>query len=198
MYSYPSFDKVCFALLASFSVMVLPNLRWGLVLLWRRWRFLLGLSLLIYFCSYTLAALERAELTSRWPWIVRRLIMMVGKRFNTLCRHMAMSKALGMEWYYFKGDLFVDSQNVNYHVRCRCKHLTHYKCACKTISYCSAYCQRENWRYRKESCYIFVITNCHSSVKWFLTIIVNSIIKKDSCNCYKIINIKNVMYYLYI
>ena len=78
--------------------------------------------------------------------------LMQGRRFKPLLHHMAVTKSLGMQWNYFLNDIFVDSNNVEYHVCSLCLHLAPYKCACRNIFYCSIECQRAHWSSHKKVC----------------------------------------------
>jgi hypothetical protein len=78
--------------------------------------------------------------------------LMKGSRFKALLHHMAVTNLLGMQWNYFKDDLFIDSNNVKFHVCSYCKHLAPFKCSCRTTYYCSGKCQRSHWFIHKLVC----------------------------------------------
>ena len=94
-------------------------------------------------------ALERADMDQNRQVFDQ---LLKGKRFKPLIYHMGVTCALGMEWNYFKNDVFITSNNVTYHVCEICKNFTNLKCPCKTRFYCSIQCQRVNWFEHKKLC----------------------------------------------
>jgi hypothetical protein len=78
--------------------------------------------------------------------------LMKGPRFHPLLHHMAVTASLGMQWNYFKDDVFIDSNNIKYHACSCCKHLAPFKCSCQMTWYCSVKCQRSHWFRHKQYC----------------------------------------------
>ena len=78
--------------------------------------------------------------------------LMQGPRFLPLLHHMAITASLGMQWNYFRDDIFVDSKQVKHHVCSHCKHFAALKCSCRSVFYCSVKCQRASWSKHKLVC----------------------------------------------
>jgi hypothetical protein len=102
-----------------------------------------------YTCGSVYCGLERADMDLNRSTFDQ---LMKGPRFSSLLHHMAVTKSLGMKWNYFEYDVFVDADNVKYHVCSICQHLAPYKCSCGTSFYCSVRCQRGHWVRHKEAC----------------------------------------------
>jgi hypothetical protein len=94
-------------------------------------------------------ALERADMDLNREVFNQ---LMKGSRFFPLLHHMALTKELGMIWNYYKGNIFLDNNNVSFHVCDICKHYAPFKCVCKCNFYCSVTCQRHHWRLHKSVC----------------------------------------------